>query len=124
MATTDEQLKELQDEIADKRKLLEEKQRKAAELQRLIQNDQTKGALTKESENLDAALAQADEHLKALEAQSGVTADTIKLAATRGASAQEVPPVKVVAPTPDVTTESVASDSETTTSTTTAKRGK
>lgn len=123
MTTSDEELKELQKTNADKRKLLEDKQRKAAELQRLIQNDQTKGALAKESENLDVQLARADEQLKALEDASGVSADSIQLQTLRsGVAAQEVPPVQVVAPAPDVVLNEAASDATTSTGSA-AKRG-
>lgn len=90
MATTDEELQNLQSDIAEKRKSLEDKQRKSAELQRLIQNDQTKSALAKELENLDIALAQADEHIKALEDASGVSADSIELRVTRGSVASSI----------------------------------
>lgn len=119
MATTDDELQQLQDEIRDKRKSLEEKQRKGAELQRLIQNDQTKDALAKESENLDAALAQADAHLDALEEVSGVSADSIKLAVTRSApEAAPATPAVAPAPVPDSATPTEAATS------TSAKRGK
>jgi septal ring factor EnvC (AmiA/AmiB activator) len=119
VATTDEVLQQLQAEIRDKKKSLEEKQRKGAELQRLIQNDQTKEALVKESENLDAALAQADAHLGALEDASGVSADSIKLPVTRSAS-DEAPATPAVAPAP---VPDSATPTEATTSTS-AKRGK
>lgn len=96
MATTDEDLKQVQGDIAAKKKLLAEKQRKAAEMQRLIQNDQTLSALDKESQALDAELAQADEHLKALEEASGISADSIKLPVTRESSTQAAPSVQPV----------------------------
>lgn len=118
MATTDEELQQLQSEIENKKKSLEEKQRKGAELQRLIQNDQTKDALAKESENLDAALAQADAHLGALEEASGVSADSIKLAVTRSASEAPATPAVATAPVPDSATPTEAATS------TSAKRGK
>lgn len=100
MATTDEELKAMQDGNAEKRKLLLEQDRKAAELQRLIQNDQTKTALERESAQLDAQLAQSAERLKALEEASGVSADSIKLKATRSAteSTEPVAPAPVMVP--------------------------
>jgi septal ring factor EnvC (AmiA/AmiB activator) len=115
VATTDEELQQLQSEIEDKRKSLEEKQRKGAELQRLIQNDQTKSALQKESENLDAALEQANAHLGALEEASGVSADSIQLKVAR--SATDAPAAPAVTPVP-------VPDSVTPVETTSTKRGK
>lgn len=89
MVTTDGELKSLQDENADKRKKLAEIERKAAELQRLVQNGQTKSALEAESKQLDAQVAQAEEQLKALEDLAGVSADDIKLPTTRSTSEEQ-----------------------------------
>lgn len=83
MATTEDELTTLRAENEAKRKAIREAERKAAALQKLVENDSTKSALEKEAANLDAELAKAQETVKALEMSSGVSADSLKLPALR-----------------------------------------
>lgn len=116
MATTDEELKSLQEGNAEKRNRLMEQERKAAELRKLIQNDQTKDALVRESKQLDTQLEQAAAQIKALEEAAGTSVDSVEPSAPRPAEAS----VEPVAPAPIMTpTEST----EGTTAQVSSKRG-
>lgn len=97
MATSQQELDAIRVENEKKRQLINDEIQKAAELQRMVENDTTKAALAKEGANLDAELAKAKAHTAALEEVSGVSADSLKSRVTRS-STSVAPPVPPTGP--------------------------
>lgn len=100
MATTQDELDDIRSENDKKRKQIEEEHRKAALLQSMVENDTTKAALMKESENLDVELARAKSAVAGLEEVSGVSSESLK-----------VPVMRATVPI-DLTAASVAPEAE------------